>query len=47
MEKAYKTYLTYSVPTESFNIMVHKYISAYFTVNYDHETSKYLPQILL
>lgn len=40
MEKVFKAYVTYSVLTELFYILVYKNIFAYFTINYSHR-SKY------
>ena len=46
MGRAYEAYVTLSL-TKGFNILLYKNASVYFTVVYSHETSKYLPGILL
>ena len=46
IEKTSKAYLTYSVLTKLFDHDIKK-LSAYFTLNHSHETSKYLLQSLL
>ena len=46
-EKTQVLSLTYLVLTRRFNIMIYKNVFIDFTVTYNHETQKHLPQTFL